>query len=751
MSLGIMLRGFMDYAGLAPHGREQLVQRLTDQFGDAYHALSNVQQEALVAAQAAQAVQDIQEEIWCREINIDKLIPPKDTSLHREAGILQNKAITDIAKKYFRNMPNPANRQVLADRVLFGATLSNLVPMCYNAKDRFATRPEKFKGKYDDVLLSALNDGMVSYGHREIRVFDLLFKTLSPEELRQEPKRWCRYHTGPAMNGDLNVGNMYHKDCWSQIGATVIASGAFPFAFEPVVLTRYKNEFGNLWPKDLEQHKSYPFTYVDGGTFNNEPIREAFRLAAYIDSQDEDRFERRIIFVDPNVSEIDVEYHLPVHKKYAEKHSLNSKLTTYRIEEKQTRDKLIGKLTSVLNAFMHEARTIEGDKVLNTRQKFWLRRELRNALQGTKDEEVSPEALHRIVTRDLEELIGYDRENEMLPLSRHSLRELLVRLRRHQAFAGLITPQAVDAFLQQVRAQQPVPHSGWWYSALMYLYLDFAMGLYGKSEDTYLLPIGPYKFQNDNDLQQHEGEVWDLPGGGLEGFAGFASEEASNFEVKFARYCAVQYMKRLGLIPATANTGAATQAPIRVTFQQIKEKQEFRQRIKGLYKRLVSITANEGSFMGLSLKFLIFMNKIIQTIGEDYKGEAYEMRIKVPSGKFLLDSKHFIDIGDQEPFCIGQHHYLITFAFFDEQTGKWDGYYINNNKLPIHMDRNFWGDKSFCEIMLPDREKVKELRCLPDPVLFYEVKESDEGHNNLPATDWVANLPGVQPLEQVLL
>ena len=54
---------------------------------------------------------------------------------------------------------------------------------------------------------------------------------------------------------------------------------------------RRNYELGKLWPGLFnfagaagEAFDRFPFTYIDGGAFNNEPIREAFRLASFLDS-----------------------------------------------------------------------------------------------------------------------------------------------------------------------------------------------------------------------------------------------------------------------------------------------------------------------------------------------------------------------------------------------------------------------------------------------------------------------------------
>jgi hypothetical protein len=115
------------------------------------------------------------------------------------------------------------------------------------------------------------------------------------------------------------------KDPWSIFRAAAIASGSFPAAFPPVHIERRREEYGRLWPRDLERDEldEFRFAYVDGGTFRNEPLREAIELAALCDEGvAPDSFERVFILIDPSVSgsgevrSLDFEHALALATKY---------------------------------------------------------------------------------------------------------------------------------------------------------------------------------------------------------------------------------------------------------------------------------------------------------------------------------------------------------------------------------------------------------------------------------------------------
>jgi hypothetical protein len=84
---------------------------------------------------------------------------------------------------------------------------------------------------------------------------------------------------------------------WKSIGRAAIATGNFPIAFKPQLLS----------PKDL----LYPYgnsedepkqCFIDGGLFNNEPLGEAISLARKADEHDPEP-DRLFILIDPNMNE----------------------------------------------------------------------------------------------------------------------------------------------------------------------------------------------------------------------------------------------------------------------------------------------------------------------------------------------------------------------------------------------------------------------------------------------------------------
>lgn len=72
---------------------------------------------------------------------------------------------------------------------------------------------------------------------------------------------------------------------WDELARTAIASGAFPLAFPPVRLTRYRKEYDPTPDEFGDSIDEAPFTYVDGGFFDNDPLHLAENLARRLDSE----------------------------------------------------------------------------------------------------------------------------------------------------------------------------------------------------------------------------------------------------------------------------------------------------------------------------------------------------------------------------------------------------------------------------------------------------------------------------------
>lgn len=91
------------------------------------------------------------------------------------------------------------------------------------------------------------------------------------------------------------------SDFWESIGIAARACGAFPFAFQPLKVPRYKQEV-DYAKKYLRQKvfPNYAFTYTDGGVFNNYPLGLAKKLVNEIDKDALDYESRFYLYIAPS-------------------------------------------------------------------------------------------------------------------------------------------------------------------------------------------------------------------------------------------------------------------------------------------------------------------------------------------------------------------------------------------------------------------------------------------------------------------
>lgn len=744
MALALMLRAL---AHRSPQEDEDARRALEQELGEA--ALAALPPSVASALIAAQAVQDLQARAWAKEISLARLLEKTAGTggeLGTTAGIFNRGAVDDIARALLvpQGQVSFGGRQLLADRVLFACTLANTSAIVYDARRDLSAI---------DIGLVALSDGLRSAAHRELRVFDLSFKPVSQDDTQHPeryPRRWCRYHVDVEEKG--RIGALDKKRTWAKIAATAVASGAFPFAFEPVVLTRDAYEYGDLWPEALAGQASYPFTFVDGGTFNNEPIREAFRLASFIDSQTPGRsYDRRIIFVDPNVSARAISLRAPVHQRHQLlEPRLPGKLDGFGVALRSSLDRLVAHAPSVATAFYDEATVVEADRIFATRHRFELRDQLRSLIGRAIPAAPTPAPLQELAAWCAERLAS-DASSDIAPGRSAELRRALARIIQEQGSELAPLADHIDTFLTFTGTEKP-EHEGLWLRALFYLSLDLLSDLEGKQTETRLIAIAP--IVRPAEPWTDEGKPIALPGGALAGFAGFMSAIPARYELALGRFCAWAFLEACGTIKApdrqppprlSAAEEAALARDIEAGLGALAE------RVRGLVRdaHLIRI------FPGLDAILSDIVSKIaasrVRRVHETQPSRSIELRIEVPSRRFELDGKGPTD-PDLGPLAVGPPEkpwVLITFGAHDG--ARWTGPHLDAEAQQIAVDLDGLGplpDRTFCRIELPSRELVQGADLWPHPILKTRIEEADRGRV-ISAGKWEL-LPGVEPCERTL-
>lgn len=371
IALAIMMRCLIDYKSLLPKLMDKEIAKdesyseneIDERIIKTYSIdKDNPKFETIKALEVTQLIQKL---IWVNTLDTEKLFNVDENSKFGEPfGILsRNDAIHAAKRILLENIENIniENRKLLTDQALMAFTMANLSPIAYGEKSAGNTSEDKNSVKTPN-LVKILQTSTSINNHNETRIFDLHFM----ESLFEDP----RYITIPTPNS-ISIKKrrtLKDKDTWAEILASAVASGAFPLGFPPAIITKYKEEYAESgeWPTD-QSIKHLNFAYVDGGTFNNEPIKEAFKLGAYIDFQNPNsdfrsQEDRLILFVDPSI---------PGDAQVRQLKSLDpiKEIDDLRFDLKQTPTKIINVTSDLLSSVASQAEINEEGKVNEFYQK----------------------------------------------------------------------------------------------------------------------------------------------------------------------------------------------------------------------------------------------------------------------------------------------------------------------------------------------------------------------------------------------
>lgn len=796
MSLAIMLRGLLGNVPSLKMDQDALNNKLRSEFGNDYGDLPDAQCEHL---RWAQYVQDLQAKVWTKQIDIYRLlgkVPGKDPrDLTHCASLLDSRALRDIAEQSLTpkgidwdNLPS-----LLSKRVLFGMSLTNLTGMIADSRTELG----------NEINLEALRDGLRSTVHREMRVFDLSLTkipSVDNDETKLDtrhgyPESWSRYHNGDPV--DLRTGDIRKPYTWGKIIATAMASGAFPIAFEPVPLRRHSWEFpsidDSLWPAELEkaievgwgqdrdpqmlvfrapntpgEATPFPFSYIDGGAYNNEPIREAFRMASYMDAQhhkDED-FDRRIIFVDPIVTDKDTtDVSVPLWREVGAPDV--STPARDKIELRPSLDRLFPGIGTLLGAIVNEGRVSEPDRIAQAKRRFEQRSTLRKRLIDSAPQTIEDEKLNELIKWCIQEFEKRQKYDNMpgtaLSLER-DLQRVVVEEQTNEKPNSPLRNADYSAweFPAGKKDQWKYGNRAHLIQALYAVVIDLVMDLGGKLTNAKLIAIGPIEYEV-TDARLKNPKPLKLQATLLSAFAGFFDEDLRKEAVDAGKYCAHQLMWGSGEINSSIRP---KNKPFpKPTAKQVKERNEkIINGSKMLIKRVKQMAKASKRLdlgfnvpvvdSGLSWGIDILLGRLIKRLEKEidalffpYPTTRCEVRVKASSGKArLLPSMEGKKEGRRRLMPIeldNDQMFLVTHPEFwlpdgDGPGVMWRGDYVHEgNRLKLAND-------NFNRIILPGKEITDIAKLLPYPVLEYTlgINEDDPG-------DWRV-LASVIPVEDML-
>lgn len=580
VALTIMLRSLMDYKSMlniyndkkednesAISERSLLNEIASDYFNGDFNKIPEHKKTKLIALQVAQK---IQYQIWVKRLDAKSLFGSKlnsknEINIHGSFGLLDRGHMEKLAEDYLlvKEDFDISNKLILDNkRVIFSCSITNLLPIEINNKNG-----EKLTTLQENVLKST-----GSSNHTELRVIDFAFdKNIIDSNLSDS--RWFKFYEG-AKNDKMDL-DITKEKAWSVLIASVLACGAFPIAFEPVLLKRYKEEYGaDDWPAQFKaiQHEiknqniakksffnenddayidynAFNFPYIDGGTFNNEPIREAFRIASYQDfGHNDNDFDRLVLFVDPAVR-------TESHRSFNVNSFTPVIQSNLKSQVNGEHNKLISNITGIISVLQKQGSIKEEHRIKDIKESLDLRKDLNAyinnndnihekltyALVQTAFKKIDKNLRQGMIPVGTRDVIRYF-ENE---LSKNCLEATvackLIHLDRSvlEEMKQIIESQKGDQLLKKPLEVYELLNEGIsddiekecrkaiFAKTIFKMMSDFSLKTVGKNENAEnmsILPIAP------NSLQTIE-----LPGDEIAAFSGFASLNAREYSFDYGK------------------------------------------------------------------------------------------------------------------------------------------------------------------------------------------------------------------------
>lgn len=300
-ALAEIVRLLEEHAAEREGGREKVQPKIDVVSGASAGAMSlAILIRYLMAGADHKKIAEAMRDGWVNGIGIDvpsgngQLLP--NLQKHEHPSLLSVVGIDELADRHLSHGTARSNPSSLIGDVVYASfAVANLHGLDVRAPYQLIRQRKPGVGTrggrptpYDDTLTTTFFDDQVRFA----------IKTTG-RRLRQiqvDPDTHCIRMRGLGDPSDA-------ADPWSVFRKAATASGAFPGAFPPRTIQRSKEEYGELWPRDLRDQDHFDFAYMDGGVFRNEPLREAIDLAAIADAgRAPDGFERVYIVVDPNIS-----------------------------------------------------------------------------------------------------------------------------------------------------------------------------------------------------------------------------------------------------------------------------------------------------------------------------------------------------------------------------------------------------------------------------------------------------------------
>jgi hypothetical protein len=206
---------------------------------------------------------------WCKELSLPNLLgrATKD----KEQSVLSSKVIEELAAKSIGDLePALPSGQ---ERLFFTCTMTSLQPITFNID-------------LPDARSNSANVNTAGATRRDWMTYQITTKERVPDRMRlgEGAFKNLAYAKGsfvfmelgstPSIDATENV-----KQClWNRLRFAAMASGAFPFAWSPVIMTRNLRFYPQPFKGGAGDTSETVFHYMDGGVLDNMPLGRAAKV-----------------------------------------------------------------------------------------------------------------------------------------------------------------------------------------------------------------------------------------------------------------------------------------------------------------------------------------------------------------------------------------------------------------------------------------------------------------------------------------
>ena len=199
---------------------------------------------------------------WCRQLSLDKMLDEARTA--DDTSVLSNDVIERIS--HLAIQPLTPKLPKCQDRLFLTCTLTSLKPL-------------SFAIKLPDATLAAEKVEISAQTRRDWITYQITSPTNVPPRMQHGNNLTYRGEVVfMELASSAQTSDPPLTELWDRVRYFAMSSGAFPFAWSPIKISRNLRFYPAKYRGDAPESASGKFEYMDGGVINNMPLDRAAKV-----------------------------------------------------------------------------------------------------------------------------------------------------------------------------------------------------------------------------------------------------------------------------------------------------------------------------------------------------------------------------------------------------------------------------------------------------------------------------------------